>query len=409
MVASGTSARLAYILEATHGTTPSTPEFKIQRCISRNVNLKKAALESQEVSAGRQRRDVRHGFNSIEAEIQVELGLESYNDLLLASVGTTAWVVPTTVTNAGSTLSVTATTTFTRSTGNWIDDGYRPGDWILASGFTNSANNGRWRVGPVSSVNLTIQGTLINESGASSTIAFIGKKAVVAQANQALQTFSIEREILDLDAAGLDVWQIFRGCAVNQLSVSANPESLVTTTFRLLGMSGTINAAATADTTGGNPATYTSAPTNSPFAAIDSEVYTGAGSLTTGTQFDFTLDNQRSLLPVLGSAISTDVYEGVAKVSGTIGMLLQSRTRLSFFQNESVEVQGVQIKFNELGTTDFIVFNFYKVKFTSCDIDPPQNGAVDQIVNFEALEQTFTGAGGTIYKETMHIQRSTTT
>lgn len=402
MVASGTNARIAYIGETTRGTTPGSPNFKVARAISRKINLAKNTIESAEVS-GRNRTDVRHGFHRIEGDIQVELGMETYNDWLLWSVGTTAWFTPPSV--VGVDLDVTATDQFTRATGNWIDDNYRPGDWVRTSGFPTAANNGDFRILSLTGSVITVTvSTLVVEAGdADSTLAYIGKKCVVSEASQLLKTFSLEREILDLDGAGIDLYQIFRGVAINRLNVSANPDELIKATFGLIGMTGTNNGSATLDT----DSLYTAAPTNSPFAGVDTTMYIAQFAVN-ATTFDFTLDNQRTTKAILGSRTTQDIYEGVCKASGNLSILLQNTGRAQRFQDEVAEAAGFQIRSNELGTSEFMAFNFYKAKFMTHEIDPPQNGPVAQNIAWDGLQQSFTGAS-TVYRETMHIQRSTTT
>lgn len=414
MPASGTNVTVAYIGETVHGTTPTTPNFTVVRAIGRNINLKKDAIESAEVAATRLRSDVRHGFNRVEGEISVELGMSTYNDFLLWTLGGSSgganptWDTPVTATNASHTLSVTTNDTFTRGSGNWIDHGWRRGDWFTTTGFTNSVNNGTWRVKTVTGTQLTIAQTtvLTNESGATSSVTYIGSKALIYGTNGSkLKSFSLERQILDLNAAGDDLYQIFRGCVINTLNVSARPEGLVQATFSILGMTGDIDQSATLDTTGGSTP-YTAAPTNSPFASVDAAVYTAPNTdlPVDASAFEFTIDNQRSLLPQIGQKTSGDVYEGVAKVTGTVTLLHQNTTHVNWFQNETTQ-NMLQVRFNELGTSNFLAFTFFKVKYTSADIDPPANGAVVAPFGFEALEDTYTGASAS-YKEVMQIQRS---
>ena len=407
MAASGTSAQVAYSqFESVHGTTPASPQFTVLRAISRNINLKKTALESAEVRASRQRTDVRHGFNQVEGAIQVELALDAHNDLLLASVGTNAWFSATTVTHTGSTLTIGASNNITRSTGNWFDDQYRPGDWVVTSGFPTSGNNKELRINAMNAngLEITVAQTLSAEGGdADSQVAYIGKKCTVSSIGQALKTVTVEREILDLDSAGLDLWQLFKGVAVNSLNVSAQPDALLLATFNLLGMTASrLDNAATTDTSGGYTASPTSVVGSPPLAGIDTTFYMG-GSTFPATGFEFTIDNQRTLVAELGKVSSSDIYEGVSKVSGSLNIILASTIFPTRFQDETVLTGGFQIRANELGSTNFLAFNFYGVKFASDEIDPPQNGPVIQTLSWEALARTFGTAAAV---ETMHIQRS---
>lgn len=85
--ASGARAALQYIAEVTRGTTPGTPQMKILRATQININPRKNLLESNERRPDRQKRDVRHGFQSIEGTIGTELSLWNADDWIAACLG----------------------------------------------------------------------------------------------------------------------------------------------------------------------------------------------------------------------------------------------------------------------------------------------------------------------------------
>lgn len=399
-VASGTDVSFGYRTETTHGT-PIANAYVAQRLVDRGINLRRDTLESQEITLGRQRADVRHGFGRVEGTLEGELSISTFDNWLLYGMGCSNWSTPATVTHAGVTLSVTGTNTFTRVTGDWLDGGFRPGDWVDSTNFTTPANNGRFRVTSVTATGLTVAGTLTNEAGvAGAQVAYVGSKLLIGAAGTGqgynLQTMTIERTMNI--PGGSPIYSVFKGCAINTLTVSAVPDALVRARFGILGMDADLDQTSSLDSNG-----YTAAPTNAPLAAIDGATYWG-GSTFNSTSFEFTLDNSRTLLPIIGSRISGDVYEGQAVVKGTFTRLLSNTTAPDAFQNET-EIDQIQLKLNELGTTNFLSFNFYRVKLTADDIDPPSSGAVIQDLQFEALAKTFNGTANT-FREVMHIQRS---
>jgi hypothetical protein len=463
----GTQVSLRYAIEASRGvlsTGGSAPlgytgsNWKSLRATSRNINLKKDILESAEINTTRQRSDVRHGFNRVEGEIGYELSLNSYDELLTYAMGRPhvardpanntqvaltstgsydGWVKPGNVTSvAASTVSLATSTApgvlrFTivpaGVTTHWIDLGYRPGDWVTSSGFADTDYNSNgalavgtnpphWKVLTISTngADLDVQvpagyihtgappATETAEVG--QTIAFVGRKLSIGTT---LTTVSIERAFVDGTAS--DTYQKFRGCAINTMAMTIRPEAIVGGTFGFIGMGADIDDGATS---AGTPTTI---GTNSPFSAFDGSATltnsAGAHIAAVVTGVDFSLDNQRTLFPVVGSKTSYDVYEGVAKVTGTVTLLLESIAHLTAFQDESA-LSTMVIRMNELGsTTSFMSLVFHRVKYTTADIDPPQNGPVLITCAFEALEQTFTGftAGDVRSKECFRIQRSTTT
>jgi hypothetical protein len=97
----GTRVQTSYVPEVTRGTTPATPSMKRLRSITRNINLRKATLASQEVQPHGQVQDLRHGFNSVDGAFNTEWSLNSQDDLLEGIFGS-AWA--TNRLNIGTTL-----------------------------------------------------------------------------------------------------------------------------------------------------------------------------------------------------------------------------------------------------------------------------------------------------------------
>jgi hypothetical protein len=435
----GTNVSLRYKVETTRGTAPSG-NWAFLRATSRNINLKKDLLESAEINSTRQRSDVRHGFNRVEGEIGFELSVTTYDELLAYAMGRAntniepanntavggsgynGWLMPAQV--SGTNLSISSVTPPSGSTPgtivftlinnaantNWIDLGYRPGDWVVSSGWSLANNNSgtanapsQWRVMTVTGANLTCQipttasGQATASGAAGNTIDFDGHKVSIGTT---LNTISIERAFTDVPN-----FQVFSGCAISTMSFTVRPDAIVGGTMGFIGMNADID---NATTSAGTP---TAAATNSPLAAFDGSALfvknDGTHIQATVTSIDFTLDNQRTLFPVVGSKFSQDVYEGVAKVTGTISLLLENRDHLTAFQDEST-LNSVVVRLNELGTAEFLSFAFDRVKYTSADIDPPQNGPVIITCTFEALEQTYNGFDAAVEsKEVFRIQRST--
>lgn len=87
--AAGSRSYLAYIPESVFGTTPAIPELSELRTTGNTIGLKKETLESEEIRSDRQITDVRHGNNSVDGDINVELSHGGFDDLLEAVLGGT--------------------------------------------------------------------------------------------------------------------------------------------------------------------------------------------------------------------------------------------------------------------------------------------------------------------------------
>ena len=381
-LASGTNVSLWYVRETTHGTTPSTPTLKALRAITRNLGLEKDILASEEVRPSRQRADVRHGFNRVTGSIEAQLSVTDFDDAFEDALGGT-WAA---VTTAGSPDISVASNVIIRATGNWINDGYRVGDIIAASNFTQSANDGLHRVTALTSTNMTVAETLTDEgSGAGKTVVLQGKRLDVGTT---LYTNTYQRKFSDITK-----YQVTRGVTTNQLRLSFAPERIIRLTLDLLGMSG---AASSGSTISG--ATEVPASTNPPLANFEGTILIGGTTNGFVTDAEFGINNQRRLQAVIGSRFSPDVFDGTAIVEGRLTFITEDLSVYDLFFNETES--SVWIKANEPGASAaFLDFKLYRVKFNGDRIDPAQEGPVFEEVNFEALESS-------TYGTALSIQRS---
>lgn len=382
-ISSGARTQITYIEEVTQGTTPGTPAMKILRTTTRNINMKKGSLESQEVRASRARKDYRHGMVSVDGQFGYELSLQSYDDMLAGLLGGT-W---TAVTMSGTPdLGVTAHT-FTRSAGSFVSDGFKPGDVIRTTGFSNSVNNGTFFVTGVAAGALTVQETLTVEAATSGrTLVFPGKRL---EHGTTLVTYTFERAYLDIDK-----YQVSPGCTINQGTFSITPEQIVGGQLTILGM-GAESATMQDDSLDASP---TAAPTTSPFSSFDGNLYEGGAAYAVCTGVELTVNNNRTLQGVIGSKISPEVFEGEFLVTGTFSGFVLSEAFYNKFVNETES--SVYIKLDDLDGTNFMTIVMRRIKYTGNDTDPPRTGPNIAQAPFVALEDS--------YGVTLSIQRSNT-
>lgn len=382
-LASGANVGLSYVVETTHGTTPSSPSMKALRSTGRNINLTKNTQQSEELRDDRQLADLRHGFNQVQGSIPYELSLQAYDDLLEAALSGT-WAAG--ADTGATTLDATAGA-FSRAAGSFLTDGFEVGDIVTASGFSTSGNNGRFRVTAVAATTLTVSPidgqAMGTESGAGDEqVTAAGKKLKIGST---LRTFTIERRFTDINQ-----YQVFKGVAVNQMSLSISPESIVGGSFELLGMS----AQPFSGTSLGAPS---AAPAETPLSSFDGALYEGGTQIGVVTGLDLTLNNNRTLEGVVGSQFSPDVFEGTCNVSGTLTAFFEDASLVDKFINETES--SLDLLLDDINGTDFIRVRLPRLKYTGGDIDPPQQGPITLSMPFTALVDSEQGT-------TMTIQRS---
>lgn len=290
--AMGAKVGISYVAESTPGTTPGTPTMLELRTTNKNINAAKAILQSEERQSHRQIQDLRHGFNSVEGSIGVELGYNLFDDWLEAALG-------------GTFESNTAGT---------------PNDLLIGS---------------------------------------------------TLKTFSVERRFPDISQ-----FQVFRGVTVNNMTISIQPESIVTAQFDLVGMGFDALSASSL----GSP---TQAASTSPFDSFNGSLLEGGSSIGIVTGLDFTLNNGRSVQPRVGNKESITVFEGTAQITGTVTVYFEDASLFDKFVNETET--SISVTLDTLDGSDSLTILIPRIKYTGATMDPGGEGPVILDLPFTAL------------------------
>lgn len=367
-IAQGEAAYVSYIDEVTKGVAVSTPSMKLQRSIDRNINLKKNILVSKEIRRDRQRAFVRHGMNRIEGSISGELATKSYDDWL-AYLFASSWVAVTT-SGTPNLAASSSGNTFTRATGNFVTDLYRPGDIIVVTGFSNSANNGLHQVLTVTTTILTVAETLVTEgSSTGRTIALKGKRLDV---DTDMTTFNLERGFPDIS-----VYELYKGVTPNTGEIRIQPEDMISIAFGLLGMSMANPSASSVDSSPDE--------TNNdsePLTAFEGSLYLDGTALSVATGLNISLNNSRVLSGIIGSKYSPDVFEGTLDCTGSLSSFFTSKDNLQDFLDEATP--SLFMRMDDLAG-NFLNIVMPKIKYTGNDKNPPQQNGVVEEMPFTAL------------------------
>lgn len=352
------------------------------RATGRQLDLQIDTLESEEVRASRQYADVRHGMNQVTGSPGFELSNASYTDFLRGAMSGD-WETPI-VTGPGTiTLTVddpaVGQSTFTRASGSWFEDGFRPGDMIEVVDATEPTNDGIYRVlvmDPAFPFVLVVD-TSFNAvpmvAGTTGVVTYPGARIDIGLS---LRTFTMERRFDDIVQ-----YQTFRGCAVNAMNLTVTPDSIAGGTFDMLGMSGT-DMTPTSLLGSDLPV---APPTTSPFAAFQGRVYENGIPIAVMTSMEMALDNQRTLEGVIGSKFSPGVFEGRCSVNGSMTFFLRGNTTYSKFVNETETSIWMRLQ-DPNNASHFMNLVMPRVKFIDGAIDPPLEGPVPLNMGFRSLE-----------------------
>ncbi|WNZ59905.1 phage tail tube protein [Myxococcus sp. MxC21-1] len=367
--ASGQRTALRFAPEIEYGV-PSTA-YSVLRFTDTSLNLAKETYQSNEVRDDRQTADLRHGMRSVGGDFSFELSRGTF-DVLLAAALSGTWRA---VTTGAASLEAEADA-FVRDSGNFLEDGFLPGDMVVASGFAEAGNNGRAKVVAVSALRLEVDRALtVDAAAAGRTVALVGQR--LANGTE-LVSFGLERAFTDISQ-----FMLYRGCAVDSLSLSVTPGEIVTCSMSFLGKD-MVQATAT------HAVTLTPAGTGSPFDAFTGALYEGGQRVANVTAVELEIANGRSVQGVVGHKSPQEVHEGAFVVTGSISAYFKDAVLLNRFINE--EESSLELLLEDVNGTDFHRIYLPRIKYTGGDVDNPNSGPVTVSMPFTALLDATSGA-----------------
>jgi len=251
-----------------------------------------------------------------------------------ATLGTTTagagWTATVTVT--GTTISVA------ESDDSFNDSGAGFGsisdnDWIYASGFTNAANNGWFKVVTATASKLIVANgsSLVDEaSGSSRTI----KKLPSIVNGVQLDTFNLEKTYADLS----NILNLYSGMAVNTMSLDVPVDGIITGSFEFMG-----TREQSLSSSGG--AGYDAATTTTPMATVndfDNLFENNADQAIINFSMSLTNDLRQRL--EAGTLGPSSIGVGSISITGSISAYLVNHTLIDKFLNYTASSLAIALK-----------------------------------------------------------------
>lgn len=399
--ASGLFKQVAYKAESTFGVVPSATSAQALRRVQSTLDLSKETYQSNEIRQDFQLVDFRHGVRRVEGNISGELSPATYKDFIACALkkdfaaGASASNVTVTIAGAGPSYTVT------RSSGNYITDGFKVGDVIrLSIGSPSLAANFGKNLLIVSLTStiatvITLNGSSMTAEGpvAGTTVAVVGKKSYIPTSGHTDKSFSIEHYYSDLVQS-----EVFSGCKPTSIAIGLPPTGLATIDIGFMGKDVT-TASAQYFT---NPTAQT---TTGLLAAVNGELRVAGQSVATLTGLTLNIASNYSGDPVVGSNTVPFMFAGRVIVTGQATAYFDSVTlRDAFFNETEVEIIGAFTANND-ANAPFMSFVLPRVKIGGASKNDGEGGLV-QTLPFQALLNTAGGSGTTSEQTTIVIQDS---
>jgi hypothetical protein len=223
-MSSSNLVRLAYIAEATYGTTPASGDFQTARFTSESLSGTPQIATSEEIQASRQSAgQVQVGLD-VGGDINTELsGDVAIKDFIRAGMMQAAWTAAVTFTG-----SLTVTAIDKTIAGVTNASSFSVGDLIILSGFTDSRNNGSAYITEIDGTTLTVaKETIASETDASATVT----RPQRVQVGTDKPSFSVEKAFQDLTDKTIS----YRGMLVNSFALNFEYGSIANAVFSFMG------------------------------------------------------------------------------------------------------------------------------------------------------------------------------
>jgi len=315
---------LSYVDEdSTWGTVPASPTLQNLRFTGESLKQDTDSVASREIRSDRQVTDfIRTGVRA-NGSINFELSYGTYDDFMRAGLLSAAWTSPVTVI-ATSAVDVTAASNkFEPHTGTWTATP-AAGTWIKTSGFSETGNNGYFKVASATSGEIVVtckNSTLANENASAASIT--GGAYIVNGTTTADNSFSIERKHSDIAS----VFEYWTGMMIPSFSMEVPANGLITGTFDFLGKR---EYSATA-TIGTGYDTATTTDVMNCIDDVDAFFINEAAYDITGFNFA-TNNNLRERLEV-ATLGAVSVGAGKFGVSGGIKAYFEDNTELDYYRD----------------------------------------------------------------------------
>lgn len=408
-VATGVGKKVAFKKETTWNVLAGAAGARYLRRVTSDVGLVKDTYESNEIRSDFQRAAFSHGARRVEGTLNGELAPGSYSEFFGSALRRDFDAISDIT---GLTLTVAAesgtppTQTITRSAGDWrATGGIKIGMVIrVTAGLAAPSLNRNLFVADITSATvikvfvLDRSGTpLTTESAVGGcTVNVPGKRTYAPLTGHVNNSYTIEHWFSEINQS-----EQFTGCRVGSMEVGLPATGIATCNTSFLG--GNLVTGTSQYFT-----TPTAAGTASTLAAVNGVLVAQGALVGLLTGLNFTINDNPSVTPVVGSNYPPDVFAGSIVASGQATVYFQDATFRDYFLNETdVILSAVATTASGAsgGTADFVAFSFPRVKFGAATKDDGQTGIV-QTMPFQALLAATGGANIAWEQTTMMIQDS---
>lgn len=348
--ATGANSSMWYIPEVTCGVTPDTPEFKLLRRVTGNMQLNKDAITSEELDGSRDRANTRLGQNQTSGDVAIEMSYGSHDPFYTALIGS-EWSAG--ATDAAVNVAVDATAkTYTRDVGDFTAI-FSVGDLVRFPSLTGN-NSEPVIATAVSALVITVDnvpnGFLEDEVSTATDVA----QGDYTEIGDTCTSFTIVEKFDDLENV-TSQYSITRGVKFVNLSYSTPSNDKATATFQTIGLTHEVDATLPAGST------FASDAITEFYSSVDASLNEGGVAAGIVTSADSTTDTEASAQFALGNDNVSFIEQGRVLSELSLSTYFKDWVLQKKFINE--DETSLQIMLSN--SDGALMFSYPYCKFTS--------------------------------------------
>jgi hypothetical protein len=315
----------AYIEEVTAGVTPTTPTFQRLPITSVGLADQIDTSVSEVIRSDRQTDDLVVVNSTVGGDCAYELSYAPYKPLLTSLMQATPVVVA--ISGATDISAVNGTSSFDSTTTNFVTGKVAVGFYIKVAGFSESANNGLFKVTSVSANSIVVDATLADEAAGDS----IDMDAtIVRNGAEAPKSYTFRKQ-MNAPGGTASIFY-YRGCQVNMMSFNFETGSILNGDMNLVGLTSDGTATAIAGESIDDVPAYSIMNSVSSITNID------ISGLPAGVEFktlNLSVDNQINQAEAIGTLGAVDLAAFSLQVTADIELYFEDTTVYNLYKNAS--------------------------------------------------------------------------
>jgi len=358
MITSTNKTSLALIKEVTAGTTPATPAFQVLPTLSGGPQGNLSTAMSEAINDSRSVSDLIVVDSEVSGSVNFELSYDPYVQIFESLMQSTISTEIISASDLSIATSDGLTGTIDTVAEDFVASNLDVDQHIKMLGFTNSTNNGIYRITAIATTSLSVTAvtTVMVTEAAGAAIVLYGN--MIRNGTENPDSFTFVKRILGLTDTA---YMYYPGCQISSVALSFEVGSILKGSFDIVGLTEEVTEIAKTGQSFVDVPDYSLMNSVTSVAALLVE---GLPADTEFSSFNLTYNNNINRAKAIGTLGSVSLASFTLEAKASVSVYFEDTTTYNYYAN-STEF-AVTLVTRDVDN-NYYVFRFPKCKFESLD------------------------------------------